>query len=97
MKAVKIYLEEEHYERLRQLAEARGLSLSAMAREILLRGLGVEPMEDRMKKLEEEVKRIKDLLNKLVSNYNALVKDYKHLRHCITEELLRYEWYLRCK
>jgi len=105
MRAVKIYLDDEHYELLKGLAEQKGLSISALARELILKELGVkkgneseavEGLNERLRELENEVKEMGKTMKKLISNYNKLVGDYKRTKECL-ERLLSLQWRLYCQ
>jgi len=101
MKAIKIYLDDEHYELLKGLAEQKGLSLSALARELILKELGVkkesenkpiEGLNERLNELEKEVKEIKKELKRccskdLGSQLNAISNTF--WIKMITDELLK--------
>jgi len=103
MRAVKIYLDDEHYELLKGLAERKGLSISAFARELILKELGVkresettESLNERLKELEKEVREMSKTMKKLISNFNKLVGDYKRTKECL-ERLLAFQWRLYCQ
>jgi len=105
MKAVKIYLDDEHYELLKSLAEQKGLSISALARELILKELGVkkdnenkaiESLNEKLRELEKEVKEIKKELKRccnkdLESQFNAINNTL--LIKMIVDELMRTKSY----
>jgi len=105
MKAIKIYLDDEHYELLKGLAERKELSISAFARELILKELGVkkesenksiEGLNERLNELEKEVKEMSKTMKKLISNFNKLVSDYKRTKECL-ERVLSLQWRLYCQ
>nr|BAF45193.1 hypothetical protein [uncultured bacterium] len=105
MKAIKIYLDDEYYELLKSLAEQKELSISALARELILKELGVkkdkenkaiEVLNKRLNELEKEVREMSKTMKKLISNFNKLVSDYKRTKECL-EKLHSFQWRLYCE
>ena len=94
MKAIKIYLDDEHYELLKGLAEQKELSISALARELILKELGVkresenksiEGLNERLNELEKEVKEINEAINKIIKVLKSHKESIEELKECCSQ------------
>ena len=81
MKQVKFYLEDEYYQALKQMAEEKGVSISSLVREIVLKELELleeNSLEKRVEKLENELNK----LTKIVKYHKNLIND---LHNCCSQ------------
>ena len=81
MKQVKFYLEDEYYQILKQKAEEKGVSMSSLVREIVLKELELldkNSLEKKISELENELKEVNEKLQKIseiLKKYKALIND----------------------
>ena len=78
MKQVKFYLEDEYYQILKQRAEEKGVSISSLVREMVLKGLELfeeNSLEKRVSGLESELNEV----NKKLQKMSEILKRHKSL------------------
>ena len=81
MKQVKFYLEDEYYQALKQKAEEKGVSISSLVREIVLKELELleeNSLEKRVSELENEIREVNEKLQKIseiLKKHKALIND----------------------
>ena len=75
MKQVKFYLEDEYYQILKQRAEEKGVSISSLVREMVLKELELleeNSLEKRVSKLENAYKKVVEALKRHRAELNDL-------------------------
>ena len=81
MKQVKFYLEDEYYQVLKQKAEEKGVSISSLVREMVLKELELleeNSLEKRVIKLENDLKEVNEKLQKIseiLKRHRTLIND----------------------
>jgi len=81
MKQVKFYIDEEHYEKLRKLAEEQGLSVPAYVKNLVLKALGeLEPgIEETVKYLEERTEQLGKEVGRIGIDLARVIKRVERL------------------
>jgi len=81
MKQVKFYIDEEHYEKLRKLAEEQGLSVPAYVKNLVLKVLGeLEPgIEETVKYLEERTEQLGKEVGRIGIDLARVIKRVERL------------------
>ncbi|MFZ8791553.1 MAG: ribbon-helix-helix domain-containing protein [Thermosphaera aggregans] len=81
MKQVKFYINEEHYEKLRKLAEEQGLSVPAYVKNLVLKALGeLEPgIEETVKYLEERTEQLGKEVGRIGIDLARVIKRVERL------------------
>ena len=78
---MKFYLEDEYYQVLKQKAEEKGVSISSLVREIVLKELELfeeNSLEKRVSEMESKLKEVNEKLQKIseiVKKHRALIND----------------------
>ncbi len=78
---MKFYLEDEYYQALKQKAEEKGVSISSLVREIVLKELELleeNSLEKRVSELENEIREVNEKLQKIseiLKKHKALIND----------------------
>jgi len=88
MRQAKFYLEDEYYQILKQRAEERGVSISSLVREIVLKELGVleeNSLEKRLEALERELEELKEHYNKMIKVIKKHGDMLKDLYNCCSQ------------
>ena len=88
MRQVKFYLEDEYYQILKQKAEERGVSISSLVREIVLKELGAleeNSYEMRINELENELNELKERCNKVINVVKKHEEMLKDLYNCCSQ------------
>ena len=88
MRQVKFYLEDEYYQILKQKAEERGVSISSLVREIVLKELGAleeNSYEMRVNELENELNELKERCNKVINVVKKHGEMLKDLYNCCSQ------------
>ncbi|NAZ27115.1 MAG: hypothetical protein GU348_03090 [Thermogladius sp.] len=86
MKQVKFYIDEEHYEKLRKLAEEQGLSVPAYVKNLVLKALGeLEPgIEETVKYLEERTEQLGKEVGRIGIDLARVIKRVERLEREIS-------------
>jgi len=81
MKQVKFYIDEEHYEKLRKLADEQGLSVPAYVKNLVLKALGeLEPgIEETVKYLEERTEQLGKEVGRIGIDLARVIKRVERL------------------
>ncbi|MEM1605319.1 MAG: ribbon-helix-helix domain-containing protein [Fervidicoccaceae archaeon] len=81
MKQVKFYVDEEHYEKLRKLAEEQGLSVPAYVKNLVLKAIGeLEPgIEETVKYLEERTEQLGKEIGQIGIDLARVIKRVERL------------------
>lgn len=77
LKQVKFYLSEDHYEKLRKIAEQQGLSVPALVKQIVLEYLGEAEYGDlvyRIKELEKKYEQLAREVGRIEKDLALLMK-----------------------
>ena len=88
MRQAKFYLEDEYYQILKQRAEERGVSISSLVREIVLKELGAleeNSLEKRLEALEREIEELKERYNKMIKVIKKHEEMLKDLYNCCSQ------------
>jgi predicted DNA-binding protein len=81
VKQVKFYVDEEHYEKLRKLAEEQGLSVPAYVKNLVLKAIGeLEPgIEETVKYLEERTEQLGKEIGQIGIDLARVIKRVERL------------------
>ena len=100
MKQVKFYLEDEYYQVLKQKAEEKGVSISSLVREMVLKELELleeNSLEKRVIKLENDLKEVNEKLQKIseiLKRHRTLIND---LYNCCSQVNLTWAYEKRLR
>ena len=100
MKQVKFYLEDEYYQALKQKAEEKGVSISSLVREMVLKELELldeNSLEKRISELENELKEVNEKLQKIseiLKKHRTLIND---LYNCCSQVNLTWAYEKRLR